>query len=810
MVVQKNYLATTFICLNSLLGIFPLLASAQIIPDETLGVERSLVSPSSEGDLISGGATRGSNLFHSFERFDVSSGQSAYFVGADSLERIFARVTGSSPSLILGRLGVLSLGTDLIFINSNGIIFGPDSNLDLTGSFLGTTADSIQFQDGRTLMTRDTAVPVLTSSIPSGLGLGETGTISVQNAGHDYSISPFSPIQESNPRLGLSVPTGQAFALVGGGISFDGGIVRANGRIELASVAEGNVSFNPSDWSLDLSSVSRYGDITLSNLSLLETNGVFSGSISLTGRDINLEDGSFIFSQSIIGSSLDSISLSASNSVNLSGGNPIQGVTSTILSRQVGPEKGSSILISAPAFTLIEGNRLLTDTVSSGDAGDITLDIANTAEIGGFDPIDNSFLSTIATGTFGAGNAGNVQLSTNRLRLFAGGSVGSSTYSSGNGGSVVIDSNEIVVEGAVPTNFSPSTISSASYSLGNAGRIEINTGSLQVLNGGRVSASTISAGNADRVAIRATRSVEVSGTFPGARNPSMIDSSGNLLDPSLAEILQLQYPLVGNAGSVDISSPRLTVQNGGLVTVQNEGVGDAGTLTVSSESLRLGARGAISASTNGGNGGNIDLAAENLLVGVDSNITASSRGEGLGGNIFIESDAIALFPNSSITANADQGAGGRVEISTDALLRSPNSVITATSAVGPELDGTVDIQSPNETISTETEAVPQAIGVLEISAACVSNSAESSEFVVTGRGGLPRSPTSIQQNYSGWRSPSTPSSAIELNRAPQITEAQGWVPNGDGTVNFTDQPANPVYASAQNTACVSGAAQNPS
>ena len=45
------------------------MVSAQIIPDETLGAESSVVTPDRikgiESDRISGGAVRGSNLFHS-------------------------------------------------------------------------------------------------------------------------------------------------------------------------------------------------------------------------------------------------------------------------------------------------------------------------------------------------------------------------------------------------------------------------------------------------------------------------------------------------------------------------------------------------------------------------------------------------------------------------------------------------------------------------------------------------------------------------------------------------------------------------
>ena len=52
-------------------------AIAQIIPDTTLGNENSVVIPNifvqgDVGDRIDGGAIRGSNLFHSFEQFNIN------------------------------------------------------------------------------------------------------------------------------------------------------------------------------------------------------------------------------------------------------------------------------------------------------------------------------------------------------------------------------------------------------------------------------------------------------------------------------------------------------------------------------------------------------------------------------------------------------------------------------------------------------------------------------------------------------------------------------------------------------------------
>ena len=125
-------------------------AAAQVRPvaDNTLGGERSRITPSEingvSGDLITEGARRGANLFHSFQTFSIDEGRAAYFANPAGVENILGRVTGGEGSEILGRLGVLG-EANLFLINPNGIIFGPNSSLDIGGSFLASTADAIAF-----------------------------------------------------------------------------------------------------------------------------------------------------------------------------------------------------------------------------------------------------------------------------------------------------------------------------------------------------------------------------------------------------------------------------------------------------------------------------------------------------------------------------------------------------------------------------------------------------------------------------------------------------------------------------------------
>ncbi|MDY6783978.1 MAG: hypothetical protein SW833_15770 [Cyanobacteriota bacterium] len=72
-------------------------AIAQLIPDNTLGAENSVVTPLDPlKDRIDGGASRGINLFHSFLEFNIGNGRSVYFANPAGIENILTRVTGSN------------------------------------------------------------------------------------------------------------------------------------------------------------------------------------------------------------------------------------------------------------------------------------------------------------------------------------------------------------------------------------------------------------------------------------------------------------------------------------------------------------------------------------------------------------------------------------------------------------------------------------------------------------------------------------------------------------------------------------------
>jgi len=163
---------------------------AQITPDTTLDTEQSIVTPNVDikglpADLIEGGAIRDTNLFHSFLEFNVGEGGRVYFANPAGIETIFSRVTGNDISNILGTLGVNGQAS-LYLLNPNGIIFGEGARLDVAGSFVGTTADAVVFENGLTFRASNPeAPPLLTLNVTPGLQYGNNQPdASIRNSGY--------------------------------------------------------------------------------------------------------------------------------------------------------------------------------------------------------------------------------------------------------------------------------------------------------------------------------------------------------------------------------------------------------------------------------------------------------------------------------------------------------------------------------------------------------------------------------------------------------------------------------------------------
>src|SRR4051794_34803655 len=105
---------------------------AQIVTDGSVGPKVSL----SGGEIKIGadlGTRRGANLFHSFEKFGITTGQTATFTGPGTIKNVISRVTGGEVSNIDGTLASRVGQADLYFLNPAGVVFGPNARLDVPG-----------------------------------------------------------------------------------------------------------------------------------------------------------------------------------------------------------------------------------------------------------------------------------------------------------------------------------------------------------------------------------------------------------------------------------------------------------------------------------------------------------------------------------------------------------------------------------------------------------------------------------------------------------------------------------------------------
>ncbi|MCC0178461.1 filamentous hemagglutinin N-terminal domain-containing protein, partial [Waterburya agarophytonicola K14] len=258
----------TALCLSA----SPLLA--QVTSDSTVNTQ---VTQNGNIAEITGGETRGSNLFHSFQDFSVQTGNEAFFNNADSISNIFSRVTGGNISNIDGAIRANG-SASLFLINPAGIIFGENSSLNIGGSFYGSTASSILFEDGEFSAVDNLQEPILTVNAPIGLG---------------FRDEPGDIINRASTGNSLEVSPGETIALLGGNVTFDGGGIFAPGaNVEIGGLTEaGEISIAEDNTLRFPDSVAR-GNVLLTNTSNLNVPG--EGGVTINARDFEINTNSAI------------------------------------------------------------------------------------------------------------------------------------------------------------------------------------------------------------------------------------------------------------------------------------------------------------------------------------------------------------------------------------------------------------------------------------------------------------------------------------------------------------------------------------
>ncbi|MDF5725810.1 MAG: filamentous hemagglutinin N-terminal domain-containing protein [Rhizonema sp. PD37] len=780
-------------------------ATAQITPDRTLP-NNSNVTINGSVFNITEGTQAGRNLFHSFQQFSVPTGGTASFNNGVDIQNIISRVTGGEVTNIDGL--IRASGTaNLFLINPNGIVFGQNARLDIGGSFVASTANSLKFADAFEFSaTTPQTSPLLTISTPIGLQFG-TNPGSIQVIGDGQGTRFTTDLIDTT--TGLRVQPDQTLALVGGDLSLEGATLKtAGGRIELGSVRGNSLvsltSYNKG-FSLGYGEVQNGGNIQLSKQADVDASGEGGGDIQVWGRNVTLTDGSQIEASTLGSKPGGSLVVNAQDLVQLIGSVPANfpgiltapsGLFTQAYQGTIGT--GGDLIIKTHQLSVQGGAQVSAGTLGAGKGGSLNV-TADSIQLTGISTIDQESSGLFAETFRGStGDAGNLTIKTHQLSVQGGAQVAVSTFDAGKGGSLTVTADSIQLTGTSTDGVSPSGLftQASSGSKGDAGNLTIHTHQLSVQNGASANADTFGAGKGGSLTVTSD-SIQLTGTSTDGQLLSRLSTGTGRRS-------------TGNAGNLTINTRELFVRSGATVRVQSLGTGTAGNLKVNARSIRLN-NGTLNANTpsNSTNPNleqaTITLNSEDLILNNGSRITTNATGNNvIGGNIDIDTDVLATVQKSNISANSIDFRGGQVIINTQGLFRSPDTTITAT-GVNSQSNGTVQISNPEVdpsrglvTLPTVTENTPKLISSSCGAFADVSGS----NFTITGRGGLPPSPDdplSSDVVWSDTRLPVTTEQHQQKTHAvlpkPQqiaIIPATGWVSNDKGEVTLISSVSNPT------------------
>jgi len=608
---------------------------SQVLPDGTINTQ---VNQDGNVAEITGGETRGSNLFHSFQDFSVDTGNEAFFNNANDIGNIFSRVTGGNISNINGTIRANG-SANLFLINPAGIIFGEGSSLDIGGSFYGSTASSILFEEGEFNATDIESPPLLTVNAPIGLGFrdnpgdiinrsnfGLSTTVLDSQTNALFENAVFEDRQFNLREVnGLEVTEDQTIALVGGNIQIENGagITALGGNVELGGLSEaGNITLNE-DNSLSFPEGVPRGDVTLTQQSRVQVAADEDGSININARNLELSEESQLFAGIAegMGSSearAGDITINATDSVRLLGE-----------TRQT----PFDFSLGLPLIDLLNIER------------ENTAAIRNTVGISSIMRNDGSSQSSAV------GNSGNVIIDSPILELSQVGVIDTSVFGTGNGGNITINAEDSVVlnQGVFLSQvrgFDEEVVRESGS--GDAGNISINTGSL-------------------------------------------------LLTDIAFVLADIQEGATGNGGDINIQVSENFTQNQDsfiLTQLGRENIGSAGDINITAGSYEIGARTVLpalqsdSSPDSQGDAGNITINVDNDFAISNNLIIAQIQSGSMGnaGNISISANNISIDEFALVSTNAASDSSGIVG----------NVTLTANNNISISNGGVVDALTENE------------------------------------------------------------------------------------------------------------------
>lgn len=709
---------------------------AGVTTDGSMGAQQNFTGNSIQIDSNLG-SVNGGNLFHSFSEFTINETQTVTFTGPNNINNIISRVTGESSSVINGTIRSDIAGANFFLLNPNGILFGQNAKIDISGSFYASTADYLKFGEN-SLMFVDKNQNITFSTNPEAFGF-------IDNEIGDIKIDGSS----------LNNQNVAGYSFTGGNISVinNAEISSADGIIQLASTLS-NGEINADLEQTNLANFAELGTININGNSTIDTSGDASGRIVIRGGNLVLND-STVKSNTTAGTAINEnkgIDLELTNAIVLSDNASIQanveigsmgdsgGVTasadtidignnSSILSQTENsdflPSFGNSgpINISANNLLIHDHSTVATKTKGAGKAGNIDIVLQGKLELKNISTIDSSTVTPDRGGMF-IGSPGDVTIKATNVEITGDANAenpalndltGIDTtagFSIDRGGDVSIETNYFLLK-------DNGTIQSNTFSTERSGNITIaaGEGDIDILNGGTISTSTNIQGNAGDITLKG-KNITIAGAIPGIlTHKSFVGSSsttssgtGNItiegeqiaiLDGGIVSTVSASFG--GKSGDISLDAKKVII-NGYNQEVFDFKVSEgqsketamaiaASTITTNSSFIDFGF-GLIPQGT-----GDISITANDVTIENNARISTELTGDATNsdtGNINITSNVLRITNNASITTNSDfsfGSNGGSININNNGLFYMSNSKLATDVVFGEGNGGNINLTS---------------------------------------------------------------------------------------------------------------------
>ncbi|KOR32457.1 hypothetical protein TI05_07140 [Achromatium sp. WMS3] len=685
-----------------------------------------------------------------------------------------SNLTAATPEAFgfLGRTGDIQ-------INNGQLTFKEGTNVNVAGSSITSTNATLEIPKGnlRIYGQGDTIGTIpLTGPLPAG-----NGTIAMKNSSWRTSGDGAGAIYISGDKVEIkgwidNDNTGSQHAAgilqieantlsidsFGAYITSDAQSQGNAGKINLKAQ---NLSINQGYISSKTNDLGNAGQIKLDAPTININEGYISseaygsgnaGEITIKVQDLNINKNSYIYSSTNKIKSpayAGQITILDAKNININSG--------YIASATHGKGPAGAITITTDNLTFTNGGYIGTQAKegSTGPAGLIEITVTNDATIN-----KNSYISS---NTHGQGNAGQITLKAQNIKINAG-LIYSNTRGQGDAGQITLKAQNIQIDNG-------SIYSDTYYKLDNTdnvtnadniswgGYILIEAKNIEITNNSYISSETYGTGNAGNISIDANGSLSISdgskissNSIKGSNSGRIQITAGDLFITNTGHVTT-SADFEGNAGYIQIDvNNRAHITSEGYVLSNASGSGNAGWIEINAGKVLIIEKAKVTTTANTGNGGYITIDPPIILLR-NGQITTSVLGMGGDGGDINISGGYMVMDTGFIQANtAGIGVrGGNININLDGIISSggmvfiggntetkfeSNSGVNVIQAAAPGGEsGTIRLSQPDVSASAGLVSVSSSFANLNVenSTICQPDVRNKARLIRKGRGGMP-------------------------------------------------------------------------